>query len=161
MDSFQKIVLGIAVFLLILVLIGVGMLMRMETSVLVFPPIRQPCPDGWNSDANGNCYFVGKNGGKAIMPDGTIATNISQQYPLYEATYSDGTLSFSSGNYPYIIPSDPPLNDSITNTVIINTNDPMWTSQGGTNICAQQKFVNQYGIYWDGVSNSNQCSGSS
>lgn len=162
MDSFQQLVLGISIIILILVLIGVGMMMRMETSVLVYPPIIQPCPDGWNSDSSGNCYFVGKNGGKAILPNGTMNNSvaISQQYPLYQATYENGQLDFSSGNYSFGVSSNPPLNESITNTVVFNTNDPAWAYQGGTNLCAQQKFANQYSIYWDGVSNTNQCSNS-
>jgi len=164
MDSFQKIVLGISVFLLILILIGVGIMMSMQTSVKVFPPIQQPCPDGWNSDSSGNCYFVGKNGGKAILPNGKINTStgskITSQYPLYTAKNDNGTITFASGDYAFGIPSNPPLSNSITNTVIFNTNDPAWSSQGGTNVCAQQKFANQYSIYWDGISNTNQCSSS-
>jgi hypothetical protein len=161
MDSFQKIVLGISVFLLILILIGVGLMMSMQNSNKVFPPIQQPCPDGWNSDSSGNCYFVGKNGGSAILSNGTInsstGSKVVSQYPLYPATNKNGMISFASGNYSFGIPSNPPLNNSITNTVIFNTNDPAWTNQGGTNICAQQKFANQYSIYWDGISNTNQC----
>jgi hypothetical protein len=164
MDSFQKIVLGISVVLLILVLVGVGMMMSMQTSVKVFPPTQQPCPDGWNSDSFGNCYFVGKNGGKAILPDGTInpsiANEITSRYPLYTATNDKGKISFSSGKYPFEVPSEAPLDNSITNTVIFNTNDPAWSTQGGTNICSQQKFANHYRIYWDGISNTNQCSSS-
>jgi ABC-type transport system involved in multi-copper enzyme maturation permease subunit len=161
MDSFQKIVLGISLFLLILVLIAVGLMMSLQTSVNVFPPIQQPCPDGWNSDSSGNCYFLGKNGGTAILPNGTINQNtgskVTSQYPLYPATNNNGIITFDSGNYSFGIPSHPPLDNSITNTVIFNKNDPYWTSQGGTNICAQQKFANQYNIYWDGISNTNQC----
>ena len=158
MDSFQKIVLGISVFLLIFILIGVGLMMSMQTSVKVFPPIQQPCPDGWNSDSSGNCYFVGKNGGSAISSNGTIKGHkLTSHYPLYSATNNKGILTFDSGKYSFGIPSNPPLNHSITNTVVFNTNDPAWASQGGTNICAQQKFSNQYRIYWDGISNTNQC----
>jgi hypothetical protein len=161
MDSFQKIVLGISVFLLILILIGVAIMMSMQNSKKVFPPIQQPCPDGWNSDSSGNCYFIGKNGGKAILPNGTInkstGSQVTSQFPLYPAKNKKGIIHFSSGDYPFGIPSDPPLKNSITDTVIFNTNDPAWASQGGTNICAQQKFANQYGIYWDGISNTNQC----
>jgi hypothetical protein len=82
---------------------------------------------------------------------------LTSQFPLYQATNDNGIINFSSGNYSFGIPSNPPLKNSITNTVIFNTNDPAWAIQGGTNICAQQKFANQYGIYWDGISNTNQC----
>jgi hypothetical protein len=162
MDSFQKIVLGISVFLLLFILIGMAYLMRKGVSNKVFPPVQQPCPDGWNTDSSGNCYFVGKNGGTAIMKNGKINPTTGSQavnhYPLYLATNNNGKLTFTSGDFPFGNVSNAPLNNSITNTVVLNTNDSSWAAQGGTNVCAQQKFANQFSIYWDGISNTNQCS---
>jgi hypothetical protein len=165
MDAFQKIVLGISLFLLILILTGVGLLMSKQKSAQAFPPIQQPCPDGWNSDSSGNCYFVGKNGGSAILPNGTInpttGSKVTSQYPLYTAANNNGTIHFNNGKYKFGVSTNPPLENSVKNTVIFNTNDPAWTTQGGTNVCAKQKFANQYSIYWDGVMNTTQCSVSS
>jgi hypothetical protein len=161
MDMFQKIVLAIAVFLLILILIFFIIMMRMKKTNTVFPPIRQTCPDGWASDSSGNCYFVGKNGGTAISSNGTltnVGANVITQFPLYTATNMNGTISFKTSNNPFGTLSNAPLDNSITNTVIFNSNDSAWSGKGGQPICAQQKFANQYNIYWDGVSNTNQCS---
>lgn len=165
MDSFQKTVLGISVFLLVVILVIITIMMLMTNSKAVFPPIQQSCPSGWNSDSSGNCYFVGKNGGKAILPNGTQNMDtgklVNTEYPIYFANNNNGVLSFNSGKYPSGIPSNPPINKSITNTVVFNPNDPAWTSKGGKAICAHQKFANNYNIYWDGVSNTNQCSSTS
>jgi len=163
MDSFQKTVLGISAFLLIFVLILVGYMMSVTNTDKVFPPVQQPCPDGWASDPSGNCYFIGKNGGTAFLPGGVIntatAANIASEYPtLYSAKNMNGLITINSGTYPSGIPSNPPLDNSVMNTIMFNKNDPKWITNGGQSICAQQKFANQYNIYWDGVSNTNQCS---
>jgi di/tricarboxylate transporter len=160
MDSFQKTVLGISAFLLIFILILVGYMMSITNTDKVFPPVQQPCPDGWASDTSGNCYFIGKNAGTGFTKFGTIntatAANIASEFPLYSAKNTNGKLTIT-GTYPSGIPSNPPLDNSVTNTVMFNTNDPKWTTNGGQGICSQQKFANQYSIYWDGVSNTNQC----
>ena len=161
MDTFQKIILGISVFLLIFILIAVAMMMKLPTSTKVYPPIQQPCPDGWNSDSSGNCYFVGKNGGTAILKDGTydedVKKTIESDYPLYRANNDNGNITFASGDYPYGLSQPPPIKNSVKKTVIFNIKDPYWASQGGQTICAQKKFANHFNIYWDGISNTNQC----
>lgn len=135
MDLFQKIVLAIATFLLILILVGMFFLMRTQTSTAVFPPAVHPCPDGWQSDGGENCYYVGKNGGTAT-PDTLSGSG-------YFAVKTDGTYTDSNGI------QQPSIHFS--------NSDPNWTANGGQAICGKKQFVNQYGIYWDGVSNTNQC----
>lgn len=161
MDTFQKIILGISVFLLILILIAVALMMKLPTSTKVFPPVQQPCPDGWNSDSSGNCYFVGKNGGSAITAEGRFEKDVEKRilsdYPLHRAVNDNGNITVMDGDYPFGLSSNPPIKNSVKNTVVFNTKDPFWASQGGQTICAQKKFANHFNIYWDGVSNTNQC----
>ena len=162
MDAFQKIVLGISVFVLIVILIGFYYALNARSSSAMFPPVQQPCPDGWVMDSSGNCFFVGKNGGNAIQPNGIIKPSLvkdmTKMYPIYQATNNNGVITFGSGvKYPFDTPSNPPIDNSITNTVIFNINDSAWANQGGSIICTKRNFSNQYGIYWDGVTNTNQC----
>jgi len=161
MDSFQKIVLGISVFLLILILVIFVIMVRYNKTSHVFPPIQQECPEGWEADSSGNCYFKGKNGGSLVLPDGSLTAtgnNVASEFPMYSATNSNGVITFKSIANPFGNIVSAPLPDSVKNTVIFNSKDSAWSSSGGQAICMQQKFANQYSIYWDGVSNTNRCS---
>jgi hypothetical protein len=166
MDNFQKIVLGISLFLLVFILIGVGVLLSATTNNQIFPPVQHPCPDGWNTDSLGNCYYVGKNGGTAITQNGVNASIITDPkkgipvndiFPLYNATFRGNTVA-TSGDITF--PQSPPIPEGMTSTVVFSSKDPKWITNGGQAICSQQKFANQYNIYWDGVSNTNQCTSS-
>ena len=160
MDTFQKIVLGISVFLLILILIIFVIMLRYNKTSYVFPPIQQDCPERWAADSSGNCYFKGKNGGSLVLPDGklTVRRNDKSANPIYPATNLNGNITFESNANPFGTITSAPLDDSVSNTVIFNSKDSAWSSNGGQSICGKQKFANQYSIYWDGVSNTNQCS---
>ena len=161
MDTFQKIVLGISVFLLILILIIFVIMVRYNKTSYVFPPIQQDCPEGWAADSSGNCYFKGKNGGSLVLPDGNLTdtgNKVASQFPIYPATNNNGNITFNSNANPFGTISTAPLDASVSKTIIFNSKDSAWSSNGGQSICGKQKFANQYSIYWDGVSNTNQCS---
>lgn len=52
METFYLIVLGIAIVVLILILTFVGLLMQTGKKNLVYPPIANTCPDGWDIDGS-------------------------------------------------------------------------------------------------------------
>lgn len=56
MDTFQKSVLIIALFVLIALLISVGILLNKHSKNTNWPPTQNTCPDYWTEDiANGTC----------------------------------------------------------------------------------------------------------
>lgn len=63
MDLFQKIVLSIAIFFLIIFLITIAYAMHSKKNSLSYPPVTAGCPDYWIDQANGSCTNV-KNLGK-------------------------------------------------------------------------------------------------
>ena len=55
MDTFQKSVLIIALFVLIALLISVGILLNKHSKNTNWPPTQNTCPDYWTEDATGTC----------------------------------------------------------------------------------------------------------
>ena len=81
MNSFQVIVLSIAVVILILVLTFVGVLMSRTTGSTVFPPTANDCPDYWQVRSDGT-------GCNIPMPG---AANLG-------SVYNNGKLSLNGDN---------------------------------------------------------------
>jgi hypothetical protein len=74
MNSFQVIVLSIAVVVLVLVLTFIGVVMSKQTASTVYPPTMGDCPDYWEVRADGkgcNVPLQGKpnSGAKKFTPD--------------------------------------------------------------------------------------------
>jgi hypothetical protein len=135
--GFYTVIVIIAACFLIFCLIVVGIIMNNSTNLLPFPPVQSPCPDNWIVN-KGNCLIGNTN-------IGTISNNISSftqnTYGIYDS--STGYKGTSILN---------PLNGSTT----INFKDSNWANAGST-ACGQKKWSNQFGISWDGISNSTGC----
>lgn len=160
MNSFQMIVIGIALFLLIFILVIVGMMMRdNKSSKTVFPPVKQACPDLWMNDNDGNCYYVGKNKGSGFNTSNNVLNyEGASNFPVYVYNQANGWTNSSGGSttQPKFTGNSTPTNLP-ANYAIFNTSDPQWTSGGKTAVCQQKTFSNNNNIYWDGISNTNQC----
>ena len=134
--DFYTIVIIIAACFLILCLVAVGLLMQSNNAVINFPPVQNPCPDGWKVDGK-NCIINSE-------------TNIG---------FINNNKSSFIDNTPGLINSNGDKNtitDPLNGTTSIDFNDPKW-NKGGSFLCSQQKWANQYGIAWDGVSNNTGC----
>jgi hypothetical protein len=141
MDSFQMIVLAIAVLILIIILTFIGITLASSNKSLVFPPVSNTCPDYWQVSSDGNTCMVPAT--STVTNSGTIfdkttgqlqsaftTTTLTMKAPYGTPGYSDGKIGFS---------------------------DAGWTANGKSTICQQKSWSNNYGIQWDGVSNYNSC----
>lgn len=169
MEAFHWIVIGIALFFLILILVFVGLMMRTSMSKNnIFPPVQQTCPNLWINDGSGNCYYVGSNGGSGLKTDSTtgiLSYTGDASFPVnvYNTVHAIGTSGWTNSSnmdtsapsyVPSILPS--PLTAS-SNYAVFKTSDTAWSTKGSIPLCQQKKFANNTNIYWDGVSNTNQC----
>lgn len=135
MEPFYLIVLGIAVVFFILVLTGIGLMMRTQNQSTTFPPNANTCPDGWIIDASGLCN-IPQTGNLGGLTQDKVRKNLysNNRKPLFSSTKKGD----SQNNF------DP--------------NDPAWISKGKTQICAQKTWASSNNISWDGISNYNSCS---
>ena len=133
--DFYTIVIVIAVCVLILCLVGVGILMQRYNAVTKFPPVQNPCPDGWM--VNGQSCLINGN-----VNTGFINNNIS--------AFLSNTYGLSNSNTANTIIN--PL-DGYTS---IDFNNTKWNS-AGSSVCSKMKWATKYGIAWDGVSNNTGC----
>jgi len=135
--GFYTVIVIIAACFLMFCLIVVGIIMHRSVKIAPFPPVQSPCPDNWIV-SGGNCLI-----GNANV--GTISTNFSNftqnTYGIYDS--STGYSGSSILN---------PLNGTTT----INFTDSNWAKSGSTK-CGQKNWSNQFGISWDGVSNTTGC----
>lgn len=130
MNTFQIVVLTIAIIFLILVLTFFGLMLRKQkvSSSNVFPPQSSTCPDFWTIGDSSNC----------IIPS-TVSLNTGN-------LYNNGVLTTATMNTAGF------YHDSSYNTNSINFNASGW--QG---VCSWKTWANQNNIVWDGVSNYNSC----
>ena len=133
MEPFYLIVLGIATVFFILVLTGVGLMMRKQNQSTTFPPNANTCPDGWTI-TDGSCN---------IPTSGNLGT----------LTKSSVSGSLYNNNMPL---NSSRLTSNKTN-FIFDPNDIAWASGGKTQLCAQKSWASSNNIAWDGVSNYNSC----
>lgn len=137
--SFFTIVIIIAACFLILCLVAVGILMQRYNASANFPPVKNPCPDGWTV-----------NGEKCLITDnnnvGFIKNNVSN--------FVTNTPGLTTTNPS--VPKDARITNPLDGYSSVDFNDITW-NKGGSSICSQQKWANQFGITWDGISNSNGC----
>lgn len=180
MEAFHWIVIGVALFFLILILVFVGIMMRTSmSSNNIFPPVQQTCPNLWVNDGSGNCYYVGSNGGSGLTGSTTqtIKYTGDSSFPIYVYNNNNkvdvgGTTSTTGSaiktNWtnskkigvvaPSYVPSTLPSPLTATsNYAVFRTSDTTWSNKGAVPLCQQKKFSNNNNIYWDGVSNTNQC----
>lgn len=140
METFYIIVLSIAILFLILILTSVGILLSTKNNIEVYPPMKNDCPDYWQSSNENNqivCTPNNKNYGKLKL---SFATD-------YKITKTD------------LFVPDNVSNDIITSdNKKINFNHPSWASAyNSTNTCALYKWTNDNNVVWDGISNYNAC----
>jgi hypothetical protein len=133
--DFYTIVIIIATCFLILCLIAVGLLMQSSNAATKFPPVQNPCPDGWM--IKGQSCLIDGNTNIGYILDNTSSFN--------SMTY--GLTNSNSGNT---------ITNPLVGTTSINFNDKGW-NRAGSSVCSQKKWANQFGIAWDGVSNNTGC----
>jgi len=144
MDLFYIIVSTIAIIILILLLTFIGIKMSNKSSSSgskAFPPTATTCPDYWtiaSDDPTNTALFQACN----VPVAGSRNTG-----SLYDA---NGKLKIPASTAAYTPPTT-------TKPATINFTDKGWNASGLSSTCAQQKFMNQYGLMWDGVSNFNGC----
>lgn len=138
--EFYGIVVAVASVFLILCLILVGILMQNMSPDVDFPPISNSCPDNWV--IQGNTCTVPSNGVNV-----GIVKDIANHASFIKDTYGIKTEDAGQkGNF----------KDPLTGNTYVDFNDDGWKSTGSV-ICEKKKWTNQYGISWDGVSNTTGC----
>ena len=70
LDSFQKTILFIAIFILLIFLLFIGLSLSYSTKNATWPPVSSSCPDYWGIDGSGNCINNRKLGtcNKPLLP---------------------------------------------------------------------------------------------
>jgi len=138
MEWFYFVVIVVAIILLIIMLAYIGTRMasdsRSGVTTSIFPPVKNTCPDLWESTMSGNMVSC------KIPP--SSASNVGDLYTNGQSdavNYDIGTVSGSLTNR--------------TLTFSANSENAMDTSGD----CAKKKWANTHGILWDGNSNYNQC----
>jgi hypothetical protein len=104
---------------------------RVDENTL-FPAQVNQCPDFWESDSKGNCFFPKTKSftdETKLINTGTL-TCLEKKSSF--APFSNNGLSF-------------------------NVNDIRWMSGGKSAVCSQRDWALTHKIMWDGVSNYNQC----
>lgn len=138
MEWFYFVVIVVAIILLIIMLTYIGTRMvsdsRSGVTTSVFPPVKNTCPDLWESTMAGNMVSC------KIPP--SSASNVGN---LYTNGESDA-VNFNIGTVLGTV-------ENRTVTFAANTENTMGTSSD----CAKKKWANTHGILWDGISNYNQC----
>jgi len=139
--EFYGIVVVIASIFLIVCLIIVGILMQNMSVDGNFPPVANPCPDNWTVQGK-NCVVPAYDSKSNVgnLKDTVNHASFIQDTPgITNSTYSGATFTTLQNGTSYVD----------------FTNDE-W-KKGGSATCKQQKWTNQYGITWDGVSNATGC----
>lgn len=139
MESFYLIVLGIAIVMLILVLTGIGLLMRTQIASTVYPPMANTCPDGWTIGADGSCTIPSSGSNMGFINPTRPYNNVAAiQTSLIATNKKDGPYpSFTADSF--------------------NPTDAAWSSNKLSAVCQQKKWANTNNIVWDGISNYNSC----
>ena len=138
MERFHVIVLSIATIILILLLIFIGILLSKGNTNLAYPPNYGICPDYWSiEEESGKCVIP------AFSADAVNIGNIYGPDPGPNPSLVDSIIN--TPGYSYVV-------DDQVVTHYIDFNDDGWTG-----VCSKQKWANEHGIVWDGVSNYNSC----
>lgn len=167
MEFFYMIVLAIAVLFLIIMLTYIGILMRYTDTKVAFPPIENDCPDYWVLASDGiSCTIplaTEKNAGKLYTSDGGITdTNIDIKYATSYTSELDNVTADTKYTFPTYTPglaytTNTTNNKRTLGSTIDFTNDA-WAGSGGlSSTCAKKKWADNWGITWDGITNTNTC----
>ena len=165
MEFFYMIVLAIAVLFLIIMLTYIGILMRYTDTKVAFPPIENDCPDYWVLASDGKSCTIPtydqKNAGKLYTSVGE-KTDIDIKYDTTYTPEKDSVTEKSTYTFPTYTPGLAYTTNTDTNirelgSTIDFTNDAWAGSSGMTSTCAKKKWANNWGITWDGITNTNTC----
>ena len=133
MDRFYSIVLIVAIIVLIIILAYIGMQISSNVGQdTPYPPQHGHCPDYWESIERNNKNVC------QIPP-----VNDEDPHPNLGSIYENGKSTLTTNSTPGY--------DDLSNT--IDFDDKKWY----TGPCMKKKWVNQFSIIWDGVSNYNDC----
>lgn len=129
METFHKVVIGIALVILILLLVMVGVLLNKNKENTVYPPSATKCPDYWMEDQSG-CQM-------GTINKGGLSTETSNV-----VNFDDNTKD----NY-------------FTKTGWFNPvhGDEQKTYTDLSEVCAKQAWAIDNKIKWDGIKNYNGC----
>ena len=138
METFHKVVIGIALVVLIILLVAVGFLLNKTKDNMVYPPSANKCPDYWLEDPDG-CKIMGTNN-DGYMNNGVL--NVG----------TDPIVNFDNKNDDnYFL--QPVTKDETAKW--FNKDKKAFTEY--SDICAKQAWANHYNVKWDGVKNYNGC----
>ena len=133
MDSFQIIVLVVAIILLIIIFTSIGIITKYySTENNLYPSMSNTCPDTWSVTETNTCI---------VPQNGDLNSG---------ALYSNGgsTLIIDSANTPGYSSAKNEINFS---------DNTLWAGDGKSALCNKKKWASVYGIAWDGISNANIC----
>ena len=177
MDTFQFTVLSVAAFVLIVILIVVGMLMKKENKSAPFPPVSTECPDGWTTKGK---MCIPKDTNHGVF-NGATELNFISDFLNNQKTHTSKDFKKYTPGYAFCntnhkdateakcneITNDEqkkqeclrclslPSGDRTTDGVLMT--DELWAAGGKSARCAKKAWANRYGFTWDGVSNYNSC----
>jgi len=130
MGRFHWITIFVAVLVLLIVLIYIGILMTHGNKASkIYPPIANICPDYWLSDISGYCVVPAHGSRNGPNTHLSSVTTSSSYTPGYNDT--SGTVDFNSS---------------------------LWVAGTQSVTCAKKTWCQKLGVYWDGVTNYNNCS---
>lgn len=128
METFQKVVIGIALVVLIVLLVVVGVLLNKNKENTVYPPSATKCPDYW-MEVEGGCQMGTINNGDLKKENG-----------------GNGIVNFDDNtNENYFTKTEKwfnPKNETYTEY---------------SEICAKQAWAMHNKVKWDGIKNYNGC----
>ena len=151
MDSFQITTLSMAFIILVIILIAVGVMMSSsnKNTSIPFPSYVHTCPDYWevggpSSSSSSSSAPGGSGGGHSvcILPTCNSGLNL-------------GSLCNSAGSYDFADSSKHLQQNPVSGKVFIDPKDTL--SSNPVPFCSLFDWASTYGVNWDGVSNTNQC----
>ena len=131
MDSFQIIVLVVAIVLLIIIFTSMGIITKYySTENTLFPSMANTCPDTWAVTSTNTCTVPRP----AALNSGVI--------------YSGSNLILD--------PANTRGYDSAKSEINFSDNT-LWAGDGKSAICNKKAWAARFGVAWDGISNANIC----
>jgi len=141
MDSFKLTVLGIAMFLLIIIFIVVGVLMKNNKTSAIFPPNAKNCPNYWIETADGKCVIPVQTPSSIPGVEPNMPINVGSGVNYASATKN------AKGIPSYLTDGTTPGYSSTDMSIDFKN----YTA------CNKMNWSNKYGILWDGINNINTC----
>jgi hypothetical protein len=148
MEWFYIITTVLAVIFLILSLVFVGLMMKKNSKIQIFPVSVSQCPDLWVSDGS-FCKFDGKNNGSYVLGNDDATKKF---FKIGNTdTFNDETNSVS----PFVKKGEKGV--VVSASTINPYDDSSWISNGTTAKCGQKKWATLNNIQWTGIREYNNC----